>query len=1397
MRTIPVSRIWTTCLMVATAVATASLASGGEDESAANTVFSVNRTSPTVSLDGTWHVTRTADQDKPRAGADWRPVVVPSTLRLDPDRSFAWYRRSFRVPREMAGKHLFLRFGAVRFVSDVYVNGRHVGGHYGGWEPFEMEISAACKPNAENELLVRVRDVRGVVKEQLDPDRLVPGERFVGLADGSIMAPVGSRYMELGIWEPVELLARNDLYVADVTVRTSVRDQRISVEAEIINLADGDREAKVAAEIERIELNFAERNVAVPAGGSTHVAWDVKWKNPKLWDLDKPNLYHLLLQVQEGGQAVATERTRFGFREFWIEGAKLVLNGTPINFLATAGHPRGQPQDELSKASAIDFYKRIRASGCVAMRLHANIWPKTWYEAADEVGMPLIMESALWCLSPNYALARPEFWKNYHDHLRASIRDKKNHPAIVMISLENEILHCGGDRVEGTEARLAEAGRLVKRLDPTRPIMYDADADPGGVADVVNLHYPINFERQNLWPNIAWWLEDGMEVAGWPRKFWSWDRNKPLYFGEFLWMFQPRGPDAYSILIGDEAYLGPRQALARCKARAWRMQIEAYRALGVSGLCPWTLTETGDFPSPDNLRYLAVRNSYRKIAAFVREYDARFYGGDSVERTVYLFNDTLESTELSLEWRLLNGGEAVGRGSRDFQAAPAQRFRVPVELKIPKVEARTPLQLQLRVVRDGKPVFEDTRQYWAFPRRPLQLPRNVRVAIFEPSSDMLHEALDAAGAEPLAVEDLSELPGPEQIDVLIVGPHALASLAVAGGVPEVGGGKRATQPLAAFVEAGGSVVVLEQRADPAGLLPVEIIDHACTIAFPRAPHSPILDRTEAEDLRFWREGHLVASNSYRKPDDGRFCTVVDCGGASGLEQALILETTTQQGRMILSQLAVGEKLGREPVAAIVLEHMIALAAEPVPKPRRLAIVQDELQLAEMMAELDLSFTNISGKLDSGCLEDFDIILAEADAAEVGQHSAALKYFVQRGGTVVLHRLSDVGASRLGGLMPEPVESQPSRAVPISIAERTALLDGLSNQELYWYGSREGLHWRVATPLSTDICHRVLVLGTPDPAQRRTIEVESMNPVYGDPTRRGNGYYCYASAALAGEIEIDQAGSYALSICGEGSSAAGVFPQIRLSVDGEPRGHVTIAGPGPHSATAVTELAAGKHRIELAFVNDFYDPARGEDRNVLLERVTFGPLPPLASRALLRPAALVETPHEKGRLLFDQIRWSAPEANSAKARRYIGTLLRNLGCGFGESLAAARLLGAELKPQGEISVYRTQDGAAHLGCNGTVAHRVRFSGSDQARYEFLVVTQGTAAAGEYPHLVLGIDGRSIETLKVEKPGWQTLRATAEVAPGVHEVSLTFTNDLWEPPEDRNVQIRSLLIREAAR
>ncbi len=1100
-----------------------------------------------ASLDGPWQFCRTQSADPPPAEAKWTEIQVPSFIDQRDGHPFVWYRRTFRRPESAADLRLFLRFGAVRFVSEVYVNGRSVGGHYGGWEPFELEIGPACRPG-DNELLVRVQDVTGVIDHPMDYDKQGRGVRFVAQAKDAIMAPVGSQSHRIGITEPVTLIARNEVFIDDIFVRTLVRQKRIEVDVRAKNLTNTPQTVRVRCRVEGAGLELPPASLTIPAGESLIQTLSADWPNPRLWSPEDPHLDFLETTLDCSDERLDTRRTRFGFREFWTDGPNFVLNGTPMKFLATAGHPRGDLTGELGKAAAIDFYKRIREAGCVATRLHANVWPSHWYDAADEVGMPIILESALFCWAENYALSKPKFWENYRDHLRAVVEAHRNHPSIVMTSLENEILHCGGDRVPDCVHRLAEAGRLVKSLDPTRPILYDGDGDPEGVADVVNLHYPLDFDKQNLWPDAGYWLEQGMVVRCWPREFFQWDRKKPLYFGEFLHIQHYPEADPYTVLIGDSAYLGHSQAMARAKARAWEMQLEAYRACDLSGLCPWTLTETGPFPSDDNPRYLAVKRAYEKNGAYIRQYDRRFYAGEKVPRTVYLYNDTPGAAQLDFQWQLKRADKVVDSGTQTLSMQPAEKRCLEIALQMPNVEKRTALTLVLEVRGGGRTVFTRSHDSSVFPRRPLAVPKGLRIALFETGSRAIGDALTAARAPFSRAADLSRTP---EADMLIVGPHALDAIKPSASLPVAGDESGPREVIDAFVRRGGSVLVLEQDDYSCGLLPATLVDRGASIAFPRVDDQLLLAGVDKDDFQFWRGDHVVARKTILKPRAGRFRPLVDSGGPQGLVYLPVMETLSGQGRYILSQLAIGEKLSTEPVAQQILENLLHYAAADKPAPWRLALVQDEMPLAERLDAIDCLHEDLSKKLAEADLSPFGVVLAETGCEEVAHNAGKLRQFVESGGKLVLHGGTPDGLARLQTLFPEPITAQRSSIAPVSIAGRDAVIEGLTNQELYWYGSREGLTYRVLTPLSTDVCRYAIVAGEPDPAQSITIEAETMDTADGTPRFSNDDVYLWSTGALKKQVDFPADGEYAVLIRGQGHTGRRRLSQIAVSIDGQP------------------------------------------------------------------------------------------------------------------------------------------------------------------------------------------------------------------------------------------------------
>ena len=640
------------------------------------------------------------------ASADsWKPAVVPEIEKYSDSVQYLWYRCQFKTSELSATQRAFLCFDGVKFAADVWIKPlsagnsdfQSVGGYRGGAEPFEIDVTDQTKSGGTFDLLVLVEGLNAISKQSLPTnEKRKPGVRPIESIQDALLWPAGSHgASEIGIWEPVRYVVRDTVQFDDLYIQTSFRNKKIQIDGILKNLTDQPLNVRLEGAIESTEgvLEKESGNVTgtaagpttgaapqlpiqtveLPASGTARFSIVQDWPNPRVWSIRDPHLYNLTinqtinLKASTGAEArsLPAMSQRFGFREFWAEGDLFYLNGVPMHALATAKHPGNVIQGNLSRAAALDMYQSIRRVNCNFMRLHANLWPKHWTEVADETGMPLILETGFFCWQRSYALTDPQFWTNFDVHVRSLQKKFRNNPSFCCLSLENEILHCGAlYRYPDCEKKLAEAGVKAKQFDATRPISFDGDMDPKtspeseGVADVVNPHYPMDFcgtftgNEDTNWPDDAWWIDRGKVMACYPREFWKWDRKKPLYFGEFLHIQHAPIVDAFSLVLGDQTYEASHDlTMARAKAKAWSMQIPAYRAAGVTGMCPWTLTEPGVAPminGQQNPRYEAVRDAYEPVIAVMKPTNYYFYDGDKKTLEFWLINDTDVERDLEL-----------------------------------------------------------------------------------------------------------------------------------------------------------------------------------------------------------------------------------------------------------------------------------------------------------------------------------------------------------------------------------------------------------------------------------------------------------------------------------------------------------------------------------------------------------------------------------------------------------------------------------------------------------------------------------------------------------------------------------------------------------------------------
>lgn len=368
-----------------------------------------------------------------------------------------WYRRMFRVPTTWSGKRVMLRFGAVDYESEVFVNGRTMGVHRGGYLPFGYDITDALR-DGDNELVVRVYDPtdnggqpRG--KQDTDPK-------------GIMYTPTS------GIWQTVWLEPVPEVCIRDYKVVTDIDKN----EVEITVLSDTD-DADV-----RLTLDGRTYK------GKTNRPMKIRMENPVLWEPGNPHLYDFTVTIPgRRGKSGDEVRGYFGMRKISVgdvDGVKrLFVNNKPVFMngpLDQGFWPDGLYTAPTDEALRFDIEQTLR-HGFNFTRKHIKVEPARWYYWCDRLGL-MVWQDAPSC---NSYLDRdrvaPELDRQaFEDGLIGMVDFLKNSPAVVMWVVFNE-----GQGQFDTE-------RLVTRVraaDPTR-LVNDASGGQWSYAgDVLDVHH--------------------------------------------------------------------------------------------------------------------------------------------------------------------------------------------------------------------------------------------------------------------------------------------------------------------------------------------------------------------------------------------------------------------------------------------------------------------------------------------------------------------------------------------------------------------------------------------------------------------------------------------------------------------------------------------------------------------------------------------------------------------------------------------------------------------------------------------------------------------------------------------------------------------------------------------
>jgi hypothetical protein len=425
----------------------------------------------------------------------------------------AWYRTEIDLPTFRGTRHVLLRFGAVDYFCEVFVNGIPIGHHEGGYTPFSFDITGAVHPGM-NLLVVRVVDPP---MNEAENRELFPEMMYNEIPHGKQNWYVQNS----GIWQGVRLEFCPSIYIDRVDVTPEISGNfKVALRLAGVGLTAQGGEAAAATEA-RITVRDGSGKRVFEASrlvGDDHLLeLEGAVPNPRLWSPDSPSLYRL--EAALTGAVKYQRKARFGFRALEARDGKLYLNGEPFYMVATLDQDF-YPETIHTPASeefVRDMMFKAKRLGINMLRCHLKVAHPVYLDMADELGL------LVWAEMPSWS---DSWFPCDHFSFRAALRGEQmfaeimardwNHPCIAVQTIMNE---SWGINLKQEEQRrwLRDAFDRVKALvAPLHRLVVDNSACEGNFhikTDIEDFHQYYSMPDQvDLWDK---WLGELASRPAW------------------------------------------------------------------------------------------------------------------------------------------------------------------------------------------------------------------------------------------------------------------------------------------------------------------------------------------------------------------------------------------------------------------------------------------------------------------------------------------------------------------------------------------------------------------------------------------------------------------------------------------------------------------------------------------------------------------------------------------------------------------------------------------------------------------------------------------------------------------------------------------------------------------
>jgi beta-galactosidase len=462
-----------------------------------------------------WSIEGPFDAKNPTGGAGG---FLPSGV--------SWYRKHFTVSDKDKARRFFIEFDGVMGISDVWINGFHLGQRPSGYISFEYELTDHLNFGKDNVIAVR--------------------------ADTSLQ-PASRWYTGAGIYRHVRLVeadathfARSGVFVS--TPQISEKQATVKVSGEIVNQSNAAKTVSMQVDVldpnGKIVASEENKSMSLAPNATTSVSLELTVKNPQLWNVERGILYKAVTRIREKGKTLDDEIVPFGIREFHFDAdTGFWLNGRNFKIYGACLHADGSAFGAAVPLAVWEHrLSELRKLGVNAIRTAHNPPAPEFLDLADRMGF-LVMDELFdqWTVAKNpydYHLYFNEWSRR---DVRDTVRRDRNHPSVIIYSAGNEI-----HDTPKPEIAIPILKGLVETFhenDNTRPVTqalfrpnvsHDYENGLADILDVVGQNYR---EKEIL---AAHKQKPTRKILGTENtndlNQWLALRDNPEYSGQFIWV---------------------------------------------------------------------------------------------------------------------------------------------------------------------------------------------------------------------------------------------------------------------------------------------------------------------------------------------------------------------------------------------------------------------------------------------------------------------------------------------------------------------------------------------------------------------------------------------------------------------------------------------------------------------------------------------------------------------------------------------------------------------------------------------------------------------------------------------------------------------------------------------